>query len=158
VAYPLASRGERFPFVRPDAEGFLLGEPVSAADRYAALLQGVAFVERLCYAYLETLGARVDGRIMVTGGGSRSEYWTQLRADVLGRPLHRPAQPEPAFGMAVVAAAGNGSLTVTARRMVRPAGVVEPRAEAKFAEPFGLFADELVRRGYIDAELARRAA
>ncbi|MEJ3750452.1 FGGY family carbohydrate kinase [Actinomycetes bacterium KLBMP 9797] len=159
VAYPLATRGERFPFVRPDAEGFLLGTPRSDADRYAALLQGVAYVERLCYAYLETLGARVDGRTMVTGGGTRSAYWTQLRADVLGRPLHRPAQAEPAFGMAVLAAAGQGSLSVTARRMVRLTGVVEPRpgAGARFAEPFGQFVDELARRGYIDAGLAKRA-
>jgi sugar (pentulose or hexulose) kinase len=159
VAYPLVSQGERFPFVRPDAEGFRLGSTRSEPDRYAAILQGVAYVERLCYAYLETLGARVDGRTMVTGGGSRSAYWTQLRADVLGRPLHRPAQPEPAFGMAVLAAAGNGSLSVTARRMVRLAGVTEPRAgaAARFAEPFGLFVEELVRRGYIDAGLAKRA-
>jgi D-ribulokinase len=159
VAYPLATRGERFPFVRPDAEGFLLGVPRSPADRYAAILQGVAYVERLCYAYLETLGARVDGRTMVTGGGSRSRYWTQLRADVLDRPLHRPAQAEPAFGMAVLAAAGNGSLSVTARRMVRLVEAVEPRpgAAARFAEPFALFAEELVRRGYIDATLAKRA-
>lgn len=159
VTYPLVSRGERFPFVRPDAEGFRLGTPRSAADQHAAVLQGVAYVERLCYAYLETLGARVDGRITATGGGSRSAYWSQLRADVLGRPLHRPAQPEPAFGMAVLAAAGNGSLSVTARRMVRLAGVTEPRpaAAGRFAEPFGLFADELVRRGYIEAALAKRA-
>ena len=160
VAYPLVSRGERFPFVRPDAEGFLLGRPRSRADRYAALLQGVAFVERLCYAYVETLGAKVDGRVMVTGGGSRSAYWTQLRADVLGRPLHRPAQAEPAFGMAVLAAAGNGSLSVTARRMVRPAGVVEPRpyAAERFAGPYQKFLDELVLLGYIEERLARCAA
>ena len=160
VAYPLVSRGERFPFVRPDAEGFLLGTPESPGERYAAVLKGVAFVERLCYTYLETLGARIDGRVLVTGGGSRSPYWTQLRADVLGRPLHRPAQAEPAFGMAVLAAAGNGSLTVTARRMVRLAGVVEPRPAAadRFAEPYSRFVDELVRRGYVGAGLARCTA
>jgi D-ribulokinase len=159
VAYPLVSRGERFPFVRPDAEGFLLGTPRSDVDSYAAVLQGVAYLERLCYTYLETLGATVDGHTMITGGGSRSRYWSQLRADILDRPLYRPAQPEPAFGMAVVAAAGIGSLTVTARRMVRLAGVVEPRpgAAARFAEPFGRFVAELERRGYIDPALAARA-
>jgi sugar (pentulose or hexulose) kinase len=160
VAYPLVSRGERFPFVRPDAEGFLLGRPRSRADRYAALLQGVAFVERLCYAYVETLGAKIDGRVMVTGGGSRSAYWTQLRADVLGRPLYRPEQAEPAFGMAVLAAAGTDSLSVTARRMVRLAGVVEPRpyAAERFAVSYQRFLDELVRLGYVEERLARCAA
>jgi D-ribulokinase len=159
VAYPLTSKGERFPFVRPDAEGFLLGEPRSEADRYAAILQGVAYVERLCYAHLESLGASVDGRTIATGGGSRSRYWRQLRADVLGRPLSWPAQPEPAFGMAVLAAAGIGSLSVTASRMVRLAGTVEPRSRVshRFVEPFGRFLDELLRRGYITADLAGRA-
>src|SRR5690348_16683492 len=84
VSYPLTSRGERFPFVRPDAEPFTLGSASGEADRYAAVLQGVAFVERLCYAYLRSLHADVSGRITVTGGGSRSPYWCQLRADILG--------------------------------------------------------------------------
>lgn len=160
VSYPLASRGERFPFVRPDAEGFLLGTPRDDADGYAAVLQGVAFVERLSYEYLARLGARVDGPVTVTGGGSNSRYWTQLRADILGRPLYRPAHPEPAFGMAVLAAAGTGSLTITARRMVRRAETVEPRpaVTARFAAPYGRFVEELVRRGYLDATATRAAA
>jgi len=159
VLYPLTSRGERFPFVRPDAEPITLGTSMTEADEYAAVLQGVAYVERLCYAYLRSLKAGVEGRITVTGGGSRSRYWCQLRADVLGRPLHRPRQPEPAFGMAVLAAAGTGSLTDTARRMVRLTGSVEPRpgGPERFAEPFGRLVHELVRRGYIDDELAKLA-
>jgi sugar (pentulose or hexulose) kinase len=159
VTYPLTSRGERFPFVRPDAEPVMLGSPAGEADRYAALLQGVAFVEKLCYAYLRSLHANVAGRITVTGGGSRSQYWCQLRADILGRPLHRPRQTEPAFGMAVLAAAGTGSLTGTARRMVRLSGTVDPRpgGPQRFVEPFGRLVDELLRLGYIDDELAKTA-
>jgi sugar (pentulose or hexulose) kinase len=159
IVYPLTSRGERFPFVRPDAEPFELGAATGEADRFAATLQGVAYVERLCYAYLRTLGAQTGGRISVTGGGSRSRYWCQLRADVLGQPLHRPAHPEPAFGMAVLAAAGTGSLAETAARMVRLADTVEPRpgASERFAVPFGRLVDELVRRGYIDVSLGERA-
>jgi sugar (pentulose or hexulose) kinase len=157
--YPLTSRGERFPFVRPDAEPITLGVATGEAERYAATLQGIAYVERLCYAYQRTLDAPTDGRLTVTGGGSRSRSWCQQRADVLGRPLHRPAQHEPAFGMAILAAAGLGSLTETARRMVRLAGTVEPRPghTERFAEPFGRLLDELVRRGYIDTELAKEA-
>ncbi len=47
VTYPLAGEGERFPFVAPDARGFALREPRDEAERFAAVLQGVAFVERL---------------------------------------------------------------------------------------------------------------
>ena len=57
VAYPLVSRGERFPFHAPAAEGFELGRPRDEADGYAALLQGVAFVERLCFDHIDRLGA-----------------------------------------------------------------------------------------------------
>ena len=61
IAYPLVSRGERFPFLAPDAEGFLLGEPADEIDLYAALLQGVAFIERLCFDYLDVLGVPIGG-------------------------------------------------------------------------------------------------
>lgn len=106
LAYPLVGRGERFPFVVPEAQGFVLGEPADGADLYAALLQGVAYVERLCFDYLDHLGAPVDGSLTATGGATRSRYWSQLRADVLGRPLRLVEHPEPAFGMAVLAAVG----------------------------------------------------
>ncbi|TWV35887.1 carbohydrate kinase, partial [Streptomyces misionensis] len=68
VAYPLVSPGERFPFHAPRATALLLGDPRSDADLWAALLQGVAFAERLCLDYLDHLGAPVDGPLTFTGG------------------------------------------------------------------------------------------
>jgi sugar (pentulose or hexulose) kinase len=152
LTYPLLSRGERFPFVHPAAEAFDLGSFDGPADRYGAVLQGVAYVERLCFAYLEGLGADVSGPISVTGGATRSPYWTQLRADILGRDVLLPAQPEPAFGAAVTAVAGDGSLTATAHRMAGPARTVvhRPEVTARFAEPYDRFVDALRKRGYLD--------
>ncbi|MFW5856808.1 MAG: FGGY-family carbohydrate kinase [Planctomycetota bacterium] len=49
LAYPLVRPGERFPFVDPGADGFFEPEPDSETELYAAILQGVAFVERWCY-------------------------------------------------------------------------------------------------------------
>ncbi|MEV1168439.1 FGGY family carbohydrate kinase [Nonomuraea sp. NPDC049784] len=83
VTYPLVSRGERFPFDAPGAEGFTLGSPADDVERYAAILLGAAFVERLCFDYLDLLGAPVDGEVILTGGATRSAYWTQLRARTL---------------------------------------------------------------------------
>ncbi|SNS99584.1 Sugar (pentulose or hexulose) kinase [Asanoa hainanensis] len=157
VVYPLRGRGERFPFVRPDAEAFTLGEFSGPADHYAGLLQGVAYVERLCYAHLRRLGADTTGSLALTGGATRSRYWSQLRADVLGRPVLIPATPEPALGMAVVAAAGDGGLTETAARMVRTADIVAPRPGDRFAKPFARFVDALAARGYVDEALAAYA-
>lgn len=126
VTYPLASRGERFPFSVPAAEGFTIGETNDEADRYAAVLQGVAYIERLCFDYLDYIGASVDGELSFTGGAAKSAYWCQLRADVLQRPARLPEEAEAALGMCVLAASAESSLGESARRMVRMKGTVEP--------------------------------
>jgi D-ribulokinase len=157
----LVSRGERFPFTAPQAEGFVLGTPADEADEYAALLQGVAFVERLCFDYLDLLGAPTGGELSLTGGGARSRYWSQLRADVLGRPVRLPEQAEAGLGMAVLAAAA-----VTGRPAAEVAGdmvhvreVLEPRPDRapRFRAPYLRLVDELARRGWLPPELAAHA-
>lgn len=151
VVYPLTARGERFPFVDPDAERFTVGAVSGTAEQYAAVLQGVAYVERLSFEHLAAIGADTTGEISITGGATKSGYWNQLRADVLGRPLTQPATPEPSFGMAVLAAADGGSVAASAARMVSRRDVVEPRPGAceRFADGYARLCQELLRRGYI---------
>jgi sugar (pentulose or hexulose) kinase len=161
LAYPLASRGERFPFVAGAAEGFLLGEPSGEDELFAALLQGLAFVERLCFDYVDLLGAPTDGRLSLTGGATRSRVWCQLRADVLGRPVALVEQAESAFGMAVLAAARTTGRRVaqTADAMVHVREVMQPqgRHSDRLHETFERFVDELERRGWLGPELAAHA-
>ncbi|MGH2918392.1 MAG: FGGY-family carbohydrate kinase, partial [Solirubrobacteraceae bacterium] len=158
IAYPLVSRGERFPFVAPDAEAFTIGAPASDGEHAAALLQGLAFVERLCFDYVDLLGAPTGGELSLTGGAARNAYWCQLRADVLGRPVRLLDSAESAFGMAVLAAAGGGRLADTAQRMVRVREVFEPGGEgARRRERYGRFVSELERRGWLGGELAVHA-
>jgi D-ribulokinase len=153
VVYPLGSAGERFPFVRADAQPVRLGRAVGEADEYAALLQGVAFAERLCLARMQALGAGVTGPLALTGGGARSDYWCQLRADILGRPVRRPVNPQPAVGMAILASAAGGSVADAAARMVHADLALDPRADrvGRFDEAYRRLCDELVARGYLDA-------
>ncbi|MGW7052702.1 FGGY-family carbohydrate kinase [Streptomyces sp. NPDC054887] len=162
LAYPLVSRGERFPFRAPDATAFVCGAGTSEGDRWAALLQGVAYTERLCLDYLHHLGAPVDGPLTFTGGAARSAYWNRLRADILGRPAYIPEQTEPALGMAVLAAHGAGAapdLAGAAHAMVRIREVVEPhpRRTAAFADPYARFVGELERRGWLPGPVAAHA-
>ena len=164
LTYPLLSRGERFPFVASDAEAFVLGQPGGEAELFAALLQGVAFVERLCIDYVDLLGAPTDGELTLTGGATRSRAWCQLRADVLGRPVRLVSESEAAFGMAVLAASGvrasgEGILAVVADRMVRTREVIEPRADRAppLLERYLRFVEELEARGWLGAALAQRA-
>lgn len=160
LSYPLASaRGERFPFVAPDATPFRLGEPRDDAELYASLLQGVGYVERLCFDHLARLGVPVHGRRVVTGGGAVSAYWTRLRADIMGRPVTVPRHTDPAVGMAVLAAASEHGLRGATSAMVRVAEVVEPRpgSAERFTEPYLRLVDELHERGWIDDDLRDRS-
>jgi sugar (pentulose or hexulose) kinase len=169
VAYPLVSRGERFPFLAPEAEAFVLGTPADDADHHAALLQGVALVERLCLAYVRLLGGTVEGPVTFTGGATRSAYWNQLRADIIGRPASVPERADSALGMAVLAAHGvrsggpaadGGPAPLAApRSMVRLRTVVQPRPEVsrRFTEPFITLVDALEQRGWLPPETAAHA-
>ncbi|WP_327106330.1 FGGY-family carbohydrate kinase [Nonomuraea glycinis] len=171
ITYPLVSRGERFPFAAPEAEGFTLGEPADDVERYVAILRGAAFVERLCFDYLDLLGAPVDGEIILTGGATRSAYWNQLRADVLGRPVTLRENAEPALGMALLAASATTGpatswtgtpgdtaavTTVSGGGMVRTRAVIDPSG-AEFHEPYLRFIAELEDRGWLPTAAADHA-
>ena len=159
LAYPLHSRGERFPFAADDAEGFLLGEPADEGEHFAALLQGLAYVERLCFDYVDLLGAPIDGELSLTGGATRNRYWCQLRADVLGRPVRLLENAESALGMAVLAASEGRSTADAAADMVRLREVVEPRPDRveRFREPYVRLVGELEERGWLESGVAEHA-
>lgn len=155
LAYPLAARGERFPFAAPAARAFMVGTPADEGEHAAALLQGVALVERLCFEALEGLGAPVAGQLSLTGGATRNRAWCQLRADALGRTARLPEQSESAFGMAILATAAVAGERVAdaAQRMSRTRELVEPREamRAHLDEQHARFVAELERRGWLEA-------
>jgi D-ribulokinase len=148
VVYPITGTGERFPFVAPRAERFQLGELPDDLHTYSAVLQGVAFIEKLAFEHLASLGAEPVRSVSLTGGAVRSGYWNQLRADVLGVPVALPASADPGYGMAVLAASAGTSLADTAARMVRIDRVLEPRPQDSLTTLYGEFVAELDRRGY----------
>lgn len=159
LAYPLVSKGERFPFVAPGAEGFVVGDPADEAEYYAAILQGVAYVERLCFDYLDLLGAPVDGTLVLTGGATNNDYWCQLRADILDRPVTLPQNSEPALGMAILSASSGRSTAEVAADMVRVRDVIEPRPGAArlFDGPYLALVSVLEQRGWLPPDPARHA-
>ncbi|WP_375481685.1 FGGY-family carbohydrate kinase [uncultured Jatrophihabitans sp.] len=156
IAYPLAGRGERFPFVAPAAEGFGIASLDDDVDRFAAVCLGIARVERLAYDVLRVRGAETSGPVALTGGTTRNAWWNQLRTDTLGRPTERPASSQAAFGMAVLAGAEPGELTATAERMVHVVERSEPDAErAATLEPgYRALVESLADRGWLDHDLA----
>ena len=161
ITYPLVSPGERFPFAAPEAREFTIGVPGSDAERYAGILQGLAYIERLCFDYLTSLGATTSGRLTLTGGATKSRYWSQLRADVLGRTVELPDNSEPALGMAILAAAAvsGRSAAEVAAGMVSIRNTIDPRPE--YADRFGpgylMLVDGLEERGWLNPHTATYA-
>lgn len=159
ITYALVGHGERFPFVAPDARGFLAADATTDPARFAALCLSVAYVERLAYDVLGALGADVSGPVTLSGGATANAWWNQLRTDVLGRPTLLPASVQAAAGMAVLAAAPAGQLARTAERMVRITERYEPEpARGESLRPgYEDLVAELTTRGWLDSKLANRA-
>lgn len=151
LLYPLARTGERFPLVQPTAARFLTADLSCEAEHFAAYLQAVAFVERWAYELIAQLGGRCEGGVFSSGGGSRSDVWMQVRADVLGRPIACTAAPDSAFGSAVLAASATlfGSLTEATRAMVRRDRCFEPdpARRARYDALYGEFRAACRARG-----------
>lgn len=157
LIYPLTTTGERFPFVRPDAEGFSILVADDEASRYAGTMEGVGYVERLCFDTLESLGCEVGDEVTIAGGAAKAPVWSQVRSNILGKRILEPTIVEAAFGSAVIAGtvALGRTLTESAQDMVKYAREFEPddRAHETYDELYGRFLAECEKRKYIDEHL-----
>jgi sugar (pentulose or hexulose) kinase len=79
------------------------------AHLYRAILEGIAFEQRLCTEGVEVaLGQPVESYVAM-GGGARSDRWLHIIADVTGKPVYRAAVTEAtALGAGILAATGAG--------------------------------------------------
>jgi xylulokinase len=125
--------GERTPHADPGARAAFAGLTIRH-DRGAltrAVLEGVAYGLRDSLELLKQLGfAPSVGR--VSGGGARSELWTEIVATVLGIPLERTAVDEgAAYGAALLAGVRSGHFAdvhEAVEACVRVTARVEPNA------------------------------
>lgn len=157
VTYPIVGQGERFPFRRDDATAFTDGAPSDEVDAYRAVLEGVAITERIALARLTLLGAEVDGAVTTTGGGARSDVWSQLRADILHRPVEVVSGADAAVGMALLARAGDGSVTDAMAATSRSVRRFEPAPTPALDANVARLTDALHARGWLDATTAAEA-
>ncbi len=150
--YPLSRRGERFPFLNPEAEGFV--EPPSAEKKriLAAAYEGLAFLERWCYEVIEGLGVSCGAKVYSSGAGAESELLSRVRACVLKKEIVRAHLPETSVGSAVIATSGTlyRSISEGARAMVRIERRFEPeeRLCQKFDSKYQAWRTICERRGY----------
>ena len=153
IRYPLARDGERFPFRSPNARGFIIGEPASKFEFFAAGLEGLAMLETFAYQTLSEIGAHVGDHIFVTDGGARSILWLQIRASMLKRTLIRPKISESAMGAAILAGSGAWyeKLSDAVKNMVQEDIQVEPVAAwiSIYEEKYLRFKDAILEKNFI---------
>jgi xylulokinase len=140
--------GERAPLWDSDVRGgFLgLGSDHSLAHLSRAVLEGVAFSMRHLLEELETAAGVEPAQLRASGGGSQSDLWCQVKADVIARPIERlQVRQSGCLGAALVAAAGAelvDSLVEAAARTVCVDHVFEPAADrARYDELYAIYRD-----------------
>lgn len=145
--YPLPGRGERFPFVDANCEAFYIGD-ITGGRLYPAVMEGVAFAERLAFDHMTALSCPVGDVICTTGGACRSDLWLRIRASLLNRQLRVPGVVDAAMGSALLAASGDmGGLDRAAGAMIRYVKTVDPDPALiqPYAEIYGRFREDVKR-------------
>ena len=113
-------------------------------DLYRASLEALSFILRENMEFLNRCGLSFD-TVRSIGGGARNEFWLQMKADVTGRTIERPAVLEAStLGAAMLAALGHGafhSLAEASAAFYRADGVFEPDADrhALYEEPYARY-------------------
>jgi len=102
--------GSGAPNWNPLAKGIIFGLALGheRRDLYRSVLEGVAFEIKKNIGVFKELGIEPK-ELMLTGGGSRSDFWNQIYADVLGITCVRNVIEEStSLGAAILAASGAG--------------------------------------------------
>ncbi len=103
--------GERAPIWNPEAKGVFFGLQAhhTRAHLARAVLEGVACALESILQVMREQGAVADA-VRVVGGGTRSDLWMQILADLYTCPVQVPAYAESstAIGAAVIAGVGVG--------------------------------------------------
>jgi xylulokinase len=103
--------GERTPYPNPDARGTFIGltPTTNRGHLTRAILEGVAFGLKDSLEILQQMKIPV-AEIRVIGGGSKSDFWLQIIANIFGLPVSRINTDQGgALGAAILAAVGAGA-------------------------------------------------
>jgi xylulokinase len=125
-------RGVMPPYWDPAATGITIGWTGTHGREhfYRALLEGIAFEYRMTLEGMSRATGTPLTEIRLMGGGSRSDLWCQIVADITGKPVMRAGTAEATnLGAGILAAAAAGwypSILAAADAMTTTGRVFEP--------------------------------
>ena len=118
------------PYFDPSAQGAILGLKLTTTkgEIIRALLEGVALEMKLNLQLMEKSGMKIES-FVATGGGTKNEKWTQLKADVLNKTIMtRNIKETGCFGAAMLACSAFTKIPVEdlISQNQEPAGIFVP--------------------------------
>jgi xylulokinase len=158
-------QGERAPLWNPALRAVFLGmdQNCTMADLGRAVYEGVALSARHVLEALEHSAGCSPEVLICGGGGFRSDLWTQIRANVLGRPMQRVTVNDVAvLGAAALAARGAGlfdtlAAAQTALMRLGPPVMPDPAQRGLYDDLFGLYTRAIAANADLNADLLRLA-
>lgn len=132
--------GERSPHLDPDTRGAWVNLSLAhtQADLVRAVLEGVGFSLRAALDVIHTITP--VQQLLTTGGGTRSETWLRILADILNVELIAPRSEEgAAYGAAILAMVGVGAqpnLEAAFKILPQESRTVQPQANPVYAAAF----------------------
>jgi xylulokinase len=155
-------QGERTPYWEPALRGAWLGlnRRHGPADLAFAVLEGIAFLNRVILERAEAAIGLQAQEIRFGGGGAANAAWCRIKADVTGRTVVVGAAEEPGLlGAAIVAWAGLGAfpdIGAAQEALVRPAHIHRPDAarHAAYAPLFAAWTQAVVATRAVSGQLA----
>jgi xylulokinase len=105
--------GERSPIFDPLARGVVAGLSLrhTRGHLFRGAYEGIAYGIRQILELMDVAADEPASRVVAVGGGTQGGLWTQVVADVCGRPQEVPRQAIGAsYGSALLAAIGTGTV------------------------------------------------
>lgn len=97
-----------------------------------AMLEGTTYELRQCVELFQRAGGTIDV-LRATGGGAKSDFWLQIKADIMGIPVAVPAVSEAGcLGCAILAGTATGvysGIREAAQSLARIERTFEPQME-----------------------------
>ncbi|MGE4004128.1 MAG: FGGY-family carbohydrate kinase, partial [Planctomycetaceae bacterium] len=130
--------GERTPHADPFARAAWIGLSLRHGRPHMArsVIEGATYAMRDCLEIIKEMQIPVK-EIRLSGGGARSPFWRQLQADIYGQKVVTiNAEEGPAFGAALLAAAGTGAykdVVEACEATIQVVNRTDPKAAAKRA-------------------------
>ena len=139
--------GSTIPAVDPGSSGAFVGlrNIVGKGHLLRAMIEGLNYQFLQIIAGLRSALGVTPGRFVAVGGGAQNAFWTQNKADMVGKPIEIPPIEEATpLGAAILAGIGVGFYRDEQdafERVYRPGRVIEPDLQltAQYAERFRLF-------------------